>query len=208
MLVLTIFVKIVNNTALGKTIRDLREKKGVPLRTVAASLRIDQAILSKIERGQRKATRVQVLKLAGYFKIKADDLLVAWLSDKIIYETRDEKVALKALHAAEEKVKYGSAFLKAKKNIINAIKAVLKNDKRVAAAWLFGSFARGDETAASDVDILVELSHDKKYSMFDLLDLSFAIEKKINRKVDLVEKGFIKEFAYKNALNDFIKIYG
>jgi len=53
---------------LGETIRELREDKELPLRTVAAFLDIDQAILSKIERGQRKPTREQVLTLAGYLR--------------------------------------------------------------------------------------------------------------------------------------------
>ncbi len=90
----------------GDTIRKLREEKELPLRTVAAFLDIDQAILSKIERGQRKTTRELVVKLAGYFKVKENDLLVAWLSDKIVYEVEDEDMALKALQVAEEKVKY------------------------------------------------------------------------------------------------------
>lgn len=92
--------------SLGDTIRKLREEKELPLRTVAAYLDIDQAILSRIERGQRKATREQVIKLAEYFKVKENDLLVAWLSDKLVYEAGDEEVALKALQVAEEKVKY------------------------------------------------------------------------------------------------------
>lgn len=92
--------------SLGETIRKLREHNELPLRTVAAFLDIDQAILSKIERGQRKATRNQVVKLAAYFKVKENDLLIAWLSDKLIYEVEDEEVALKALQVAEERVKY------------------------------------------------------------------------------------------------------
>ncbi len=92
--------------SLGDTIRKLREDKELPLRTVSAYLDIDQAILSKMERGQRKATREQVVKLAEYFKVKENDLLVAWLSDKLVYEVAEEQVALKALQVAEEKIKY------------------------------------------------------------------------------------------------------
>lgn len=92
--------------SLGDTIRKLREQRGLPLRTVAAWLDIDQAILSKIERGQRKANREQVVKLANYFKVKEDDLLIQWLSDKLVYEVEDEDMALKALQMAEEKVAY------------------------------------------------------------------------------------------------------
>ena len=92
--------------SIGELIRTLREKEGYPLRKVAAFLDIDQAILSKIERGQRKATREQVVKLAEYFEIDEEKLLVAWLSDKIAYEIGDEKVAKEALKVAEAKVEY------------------------------------------------------------------------------------------------------
>lgn len=92
--------------SLGDNIRKLREDKELPLRTVAAYLDIDQAILSKIERGQRKASREMVVKLAKYFKVVENDLLIAWLSDKLVYEVADEQIALKALQVAEEKIKY------------------------------------------------------------------------------------------------------
>lgn len=89
----------------GDTIRKLREDNGLPLRTVAAFLDIDQAILSKIERGQRKPAREQVVKLAAYFNVKQNDLLIAWLSDKLVYEVVNEDIALKALQVAEKKMK-------------------------------------------------------------------------------------------------------
>ena len=87
-------------------IRKLREERELPLRTVAAFLDIDQAILSKIERGQRKPTREQVVKLAEYYKVKEKDLLVAWLSDKLVYEIENEQLALEALQMAEKKIKF------------------------------------------------------------------------------------------------------
>jgi transcriptional regulator with XRE-family HTH domain len=92
--------------SLGDIIRKLREEKELPLRTVAAYLDIDQAILSRIERGQRNASREQVVKLAEYFKLNENDLLVAWLSDKLVYEVANEQIALLALQVAEEKIKY------------------------------------------------------------------------------------------------------
>ena len=194
--------------SLGETIRKLREAKGLPLRTVAAFLDIDQAILSKIERGQRNANREQVVKLAEFFKVKENDLLVSWLSDKLVYEVADEDVALKALQVAEEKVVYKAGNQTDKKTIINTIQSVLKNDGRVATAWLFGSMARGETRPNSDVDIMVELHDGKKYSMFDLLDIAHSIELKIDRKVDLMEKGQLDDFALKTADNDLLKIYG
>lgn len=194
--------------SLGDIIRKLREGRELPLRTVAAFLDIDQAILSKMERGQRKPTRKQVVQLAGYFNVTENELLVAWLSDKLLYEVGDEALALEALQVAEERVTYNTKSKLNKNSLINSIQSVLTNDGRVASAWLFGSYARGEEGSGSDVDIMVELNKEKKYSMFDMLDISFLLERKINRKVDLVEKGCLKDFALATANNDLIKIYG
>ena len=49
--------------SIGEKIRNLRIDKQLPLRTVAAYLDIDQAILSRIERGERKATREHIVNL-------------------------------------------------------------------------------------------------------------------------------------------------
>jgi transcriptional regulator with XRE-family HTH domain len=62
--------------------------------------------MSRIERGQRKASREHIIKLAGYFNVDENELLIAWLSDKIVYEVAEENVAFEALKVAEEKVKY------------------------------------------------------------------------------------------------------
>lgn len=194
--------------SLATTIRKLREDKELPLQTIAAFLDIDQAILSKIEIGQHKPTREQVLRLAGYFKVNENDLLVTWLSDRLVYELENEEMALQALQLAEKRIHNISKPKAGKDSIINSIKTVLKNDGRVAAAWLFGSYARGEEKTSSDVDIMIELNTLKKYSMFDILDISFLLENKISRKVDVVEKGSLKDFALETATSDFIKVYG
>lgn len=191
----------------GDIIKDLRETKQLPLRTVAAYLDIDQAILSKIERDLRKPNRALVIKIATYFEVDKNELLVAWLSDKLALELANEEVALKALQLAEDKVVYHTKKNPAT-NVIDFIKNTLKQDGRVNTAWLFGSVARGEAKHSSDIDLMVELNTDKKYSMFDLLDLEHLLGHPINRKVDIVEKGYLKTFSSATAENDLIKIYG
>lgn len=107
-LILTKIVKTIQFKMdnLGETLRKLREEKQLPLRIVASYLDIDQAILSKVERGQRKLNRKQVVKLAQYFQVEEEILLVSWLSDKLVYEVEGEQMALQALQVAEEKIKY------------------------------------------------------------------------------------------------------
>ena len=91
---------------IGGKLRHIREEKKLPLRKVAALLDIDVAILSKMERGERRITKDVVLKLANIYDYNADDLLVSFLSDKILYEIQDEDLGIEALKVAEEKAKY------------------------------------------------------------------------------------------------------
>lgn len=89
----------------GETIREIREKKGLLLRQVAAALEIDTALISKMERGERKAQREQVNRLAKLFELEEKDLLIVWLSDKI-YEVLDEEpLALQVLKVTEKRIK-------------------------------------------------------------------------------------------------------
>lgn len=131
--------------SLGETIRKLREEKELPLRTVASYLDIDQAILSKIERGLRNATREQVVKLAAYFKVKESDLLVSWLSDKLVYELYGEQLALEALQVAEEKVAYKAYLQVDRSELIQCLQNEIKQFSKVQKAWIYGSFSRNED---------------------------------------------------------------
>lgn len=91
---------------IGEKLRHIREEKELPLRKVAALLDIDVAILSKMERGERRITKEVVLKLADIYGYNANELLVSFLSDKILYEIQDEDLGMEALKVAEERVKY------------------------------------------------------------------------------------------------------
>lgn len=103
---------VMSTETIGEKLRYLREEKELPLRKVAALLDIDVAILSKMERGERKITKEIVLKLANIYDYNADQLLVSYLSDKILYEIKDEDLGIEALKLAEDKVKYLKASKK------------------------------------------------------------------------------------------------
>lgn len=192
---------------LGETLRKLREEKQLPLRIVASYLDIDQAILSKIERGQRKISRDQVVRLAQYFQVKEEALLVSWLSDKLVYELEDEELALKALQLAEEKIAYHAYQKTDKKAIFNAIKSYFEKEGNVSKAWLFGSFARGDDDYKSDVDVMIEVPEDSNFSLFDIAEIQYQLEKLIPKKVDVVMKDGVKPQIMERILPDLKIIY-
>jgi transcriptional regulator with XRE-family HTH domain len=91
--------------SIGDQIRALRENQGLPLRKVAAELDVDQSILSKIERGERKATREQIVQIARIFNVDEKELLINYLSDRVLYELKDDDLASEALKVAEQKIK-------------------------------------------------------------------------------------------------------
>lgn len=98
--------EIMSTETIGEKLRHIREEKELPLRKVAALLDIDVAILSKMERGERKITKEIILKLADIYQCNSDELLVSFLSDKILYEIQDEDLGIKALKVAEQRAKY------------------------------------------------------------------------------------------------------
>lgn len=93
----------------GERIRQLREANHLFQRQIAGLLEIDTPMLSKMERGERRAKKEQVLRLAEIFRADKDDLLTLWLADQL-YElvSKDEKVALRAIKITENSIKHNT----------------------------------------------------------------------------------------------------
>jgi transcriptional regulator with XRE-family HTH domain len=90
----------------GQIIRAKRESLGLLLRQVSSYLEMDPAILSKIERGERKPTRVNITKIAEILQLDKEDLVIQFMSEKIAYEILEEDYATQILKEAEQKIKY------------------------------------------------------------------------------------------------------
>ncbi len=72
----------------------------------------------------------------------------------------------------------------------------------VKRAAIFGSTARGDAKKDSDIDILIEFDG----SLFRLISLKLALEKKLRKKVDLVEYKAINPYLRKSILDNQVQI--
>lgn len=84
-----------------------RESKGFPQKQLAHLLNIDTPMYSRIERGERKAKREQVLVLADYFNDSS--LINLWVADKVIDVIANESNPLEVLSIASESFEeYGS----------------------------------------------------------------------------------------------------
>lgn len=87
--------------SLGNKIRAIRESKNLLLRQVAAYLEIDTALISKIERGERRLTRDQVIKLSKFYNTTEGELLTLWLSDKVLETIENDPFAMQGLNKAK-----------------------------------------------------------------------------------------------------------
>lgn len=178
--------------SVGETIRNLRIGKGFPLRYIASELDIDTSLLSKIERGERRATRAQLLKIANLFGIEDVKLIVPFLGEKI----RDE-IASEEGHAQE--------ILEMTKELLKE-RADNKNENKFNVIDLFsgcGGFSYGFESAGYNVILGVDnekialdtfkLNHNNSDILLADLHLDSAIDEIIvkteGKKIDVIIAG-------------------
>ncbi len=98
----------------GDRIRQLRESNNLLQRHIAAQLDMDTPMLSKIERGERRAKKLFITQLAKIFNADEKELLTLWLADQLYDVAKDEDVALSALHVTEKSIR---VYKKSFKNI-------------------------------------------------------------------------------------------
>ncbi len=88
-------------------IRSLRKEKKIPQRQLAAVLEIDTATYCKIEKGDRRAKREQVIILSDLLQVDSKELLRLWSADKVYDIIAEEEEATQILNVvAENIIKY------------------------------------------------------------------------------------------------------
>jgi hypothetical protein len=79
-------------------------------------------------------------------------------------------------------------------SVLRQFKPVLDHRYGVSALGLFGSLARGEETADSDVDVVVQM---RESNLFHLVHVKETLEEALQKSVDIVQ--------YRNRMNPFLK---
>lgn len=88
----------------GEYIRQLREQNHLLLRHLASELDIDTAMMSKIERSERRAKREHIPQLAKLLKASVTELQTLYMADQIIELLDDEDNPQAILDAAEKEI--------------------------------------------------------------------------------------------------------
>jgi len=86
-------------------IKRLREERQLPQRILVAALDIDTATYCKIEKGERRVRREQMLIIAELLKADEKELLVLWLADQVTaVVVSDKEISDKVLNIAKQKL--------------------------------------------------------------------------------------------------------
>lgn len=92
--------------SLGNILKIAREEKEMILRKVSAEVDIDQSLISKFEKNERKPTKEQLIRLAKFYNLSEQELIINWFSEKIAEELKYTESTSEILKVAEEKINY------------------------------------------------------------------------------------------------------
>jgi uncharacterized protein len=77
----------------------------------------------------------------------------------------------------------------------------------VKIVYLFGSYARSEQSKDSDIDLLIDFNEDAIIGLIRLSRIKINIEKKLSQKVDILTRGSISPHILPFIEKDLIKIY-
>ena len=86
--------------------------------------------------------------------------------------------------------------------VLEEVKNEAREKYKAEIKGIFGSYARGDETQDSDLDLLVDF--EETADLFDLVGLSLFLEEKLNCKVDVVSQNSLREEIRPYVLGEIV----
>jgi len=92
--------------------------------------------------------------------------------------------------------------------IISKVKEAVMSDPNksyIQSIYLFGSYLHGNNTDESDIDLLFEMK--KTMSLFKIFATQERFERKLGRKVELIEKESLDKYIKNDVLAEAKKIY-
>lgn len=97
-------------------------------------------------------------------------------------------------------------------NILNSNKTADKITKicrnnDIVMMGIFGSFARGEQRAKSDVDVLIKFEKGKEKGLIGLVQLKRNFQNVFKRKTDLLTVGGLSPYLKKDVLNEMKVLY-
>lgn len=191
--------------SVAETLRQSRKTEKLTLQQVSSAVKIDVGVLSKIERGIRPISMEQLELLCKLYKLNFVEQKKNLTAEQIVAFVAYDQNANEILQIAEQKLAYATKAITPLSKIVRELKAVFKKFSQIQQAWVFGSYARGEMTSKSDVDVVITVG--KGFTYFQLADVQYHAENKLGIKVDIGFKKSLDKAVSKNAEKDMKLIY-
>jgi predicted nucleotidyltransferase len=191
--------------SVAETLRQSRKTEKLTLQQVSGAVKIDVGILSKIERGIRPISMEQLELLCKLYKLSFLEQKKNLTAEQIVAFVAYDQNANEILQIAEQKLAYATKAITPLSKIVRELKVVFKKFPQIQQAWVFGSYARGEMTSKSDVDVVITVG--KGFTYFQLADVQYQAENKLGIKVDIGFKKSLDKTVSKNAEKDMKLIY-
>jgi len=191
--------------SVAETLRHSRKTEKLTLQQVSGAVKIDVGVLSKIERGIRPISMEQLELLCKLYKLSFLEQKKNLTAEQIVAFVAYEQNANEILQIAEQKLAYATKAITPLSKIVRELKAVFKKFPQIQQAWVFGSYARGEMTSKSDVDVVITVG--KGFTYFQLADVQYQAENKLGIKVDIGFKKSLDKTVSKNSEKDMKLIY-
>jgi predicted nucleotidyltransferase len=191
--------------SVAETLRLSRKTAKLTLQQVSGATKIDVGILSKIERGIRPISMEQLELLCKLYKLSFLEQKKNLTAEQIVAFVAYDQNANEILQIAEQKLAYATKAIQPLSKIIRELKVVFKKFSQIESAWVFGSYARGEMTSKSDVDVVIIVR--KGFTYFQLADVQYQAENKLGIKVDIGFKKSLDKTVSMNAEKDMKLIY-
>lgn len=88
------------------------------------------------------------------------------------------------------------------KHLLTERKELFRENFRITELGIFGSYARGEQTAESDVDVLVD--YEQAPTLWTLVELRDYLSELIGLKVDVVTKNGLKPRIREQVLAEVV----
>jgi adenine-specific DNA-methyltransferase len=194
-------------TSVGNILKEIREMNNFSLQDVTRITRINYTLLSRIENGKRLPTKEQIKKLASFYKFNEKELITHLISDKIIYEIKNEELGFEAMKLAERKIQYGLTLFP-ENEIRDKIKLESRRyigNKAKLTDWIMNIIENETKNIESFFDIfagtaIVSQVALRKYKKVIINDLLYSN--------NIIYKAFFKKGNWnKEKIEDFIHKY-
>ncbi len=98
-----------SNEVVRKYIKNSKRRERYDFEKVSAEVDIDQSLISKFEKNERKPTKEQLIRLAKFYNLSEKELIINWHSERIADNLKYTQATTEILRVAEEKINYYKA---------------------------------------------------------------------------------------------------